>query len=175
MEVVIRSRNLCHVSWTSFHYNNVDLVSGTFWKAQGDAMGISFDVLGPSESGLDFVKAIQAWSDAYEQRCMVPDVNNNRVADETTKLLLYDVPDAAKPFGKLAVSALLTDRLRTAMMYPVPPTALMVAIQNALMIRKYILRWFALPRPRFLRQRKVMDQADSKGRLFSLEYQAEPW
>jgi hypothetical protein len=138
-------------------------------------MGISFDALPDCESGFEFANALASWSREYENRCMVPDMNNKKVADETTELLLYDVPKIGKPFGTLAVSALLTDRLRTAMMYPMPPATLKALIKNTLNLRKYILRWFALPRPWVLRRLKVMDEPDSDGRLFAMEYTAEPW
>jgi hypothetical protein len=138
-------------------------------------MGISYDTLPKCESGLEFVNALVKWTEDYEKRCMVPDLNNKKVADETTQLLLYDVPKFAKPLGTLAVSSLLTDRLRTAMMYPNPPASLMAVVQAALKLRKYVLRWFALPRPWVLRKKKVMDEPDSEGRLFAVEYVAEPW
>lgn len=151
---------------------------GTFWKSQGDAMNISFQDLpgyGTWASGLEWWESVKIWSESYEKQHMVPDPNNHQTADETTKLLLYDVPKAAYPLGKHAVSALLDERLRTAIWYANPPAFLQDAVQTALAIRKYLLRYAFLPRPWAFRVRYILDEPDAQGRLYLVNYAAEPW
>ena len=94
---------------------------GTFWKAIGDAMGISFKKLKSGREGwtdgLQWLDELREWSAEYEKRVMVPDKNNRKVAEQTVAILLYSVPGFLKPYGRRMVSALMDDRLRTAMMY----------------------------------------------------------
>lgn len=83
-------------------------------------MNISFEALahGPDNftDGLQFASDLHAWSDAYEARVMVPHPQNHRLAEETTKLLLYDVPGFLQPVGRQAVFTMMSPRLRRAMM-----------------------------------------------------------
>jgi hypothetical protein len=156
---------------------------GTFWKSLGDAMAISYADLVPSsgsskpvfESGLDWFHAIEAWSDAYEARTMVPHPANKRTADVTTNILLYDVPSSARPFGRKVVSALMDPRLRAAMLFESPPAWLATAVTGSLRLRRLVLRYAALPRPWVLRNRKVSDDVGAGGRVQLCEYQAEPY
>ena len=97
---------------------------GTFWKAIGDAMGIGYENLrsgteggAPWTDGLQWLDELNEWSAKYEERYMVPDKNNQKTAEQTVAILLYSLPKSAKPYGRRIVSALMDDRLRTAMMY----------------------------------------------------------
>jgi hypothetical protein len=60
---------------------------------------------------------MEAWSEAYEQKCMVPDAKNRETADQTTAVLLYMLPKALHPVGLQFVSFMMDDRLRKAMLY----------------------------------------------------------
>lgn len=105
---------------------------GTFWKAMGDAMGISYDKLeGGGEDaqgwrdGLQWLEDIIRWGQAYEEKCMLPDENNRRTAEQTIAILLWGVPKVLKPYGRMVVSVLMDDRLRTAMMFvPASPNVI---------------------------------------------------
>lgn len=97
---------------------------GTFWKAIGDAMGIGYQNLrsgteggAPWTDGLQWLDELNEWAVKYEERYMVPDKNNQKTAEQTVAILLYSLPKSAKPYGRKIVSALMDDRLRTAMMY----------------------------------------------------------
>ena len=94
---------------------------GTFWKAIGDAMGIPFKKLKSGSEGwvdgLQWFEEIDEWSAEYERRFMVPDKNNQKTADQTVAILLFSIPRFAKGVGRKIVSALMDERLRTAMMY----------------------------------------------------------
>ena len=97
---------------------------GTFWKAIGDAMGIGYQNLRsgteggtPWTDGLQWLDELNEWSVKYEEKYMVPDKNNQKTAEQTVAILLYNLPKSAKPYGRKIVSALMDDRLRTAMMY----------------------------------------------------------
>ena len=143
-------------------------------------MQISYTALSDShpdwaESGLSFLAAVGGWSAAYEQRCMVPHALNRKVADETTAILLWDVPAAGLPAGRRVVSALLDDRLREAMMYERPPAWLRALVLGALRARKLLLRYAFLPRPAWRAHRLISDAPDPDGRSFRVEYESEPW
>lgn len=97
---------------------------GTFWKAIGDAMGISYIKLKSGGEGgqgwidgLQWFDELKEWSAEYEKMFMLPDKNNQKTADQTVAILLYNIPGFLKSNGRRVVSALMDDRLRTAMMY----------------------------------------------------------
>jgi hypothetical protein len=83
-------------------------------------MGISFTPLasGPSDfrDGLQFTEELQEWSEAYEREFMVPDKWNNKLADETVAILVYNLPEWLKGFAHKVVATLMDERLRKAMM-----------------------------------------------------------
>jgi len=96
---------------------------GTFWKAIGDAMGIEYEKLKSGgkdgegwRDGLEWLEEVMEWGLEYEKKCMVPDENNRQTAEQTVAILLWGVPTAMKPYGRMAVSAIMDDRLRTAIM-----------------------------------------------------------
>jgi ER-bound oxygenase mpaB/B'/Rubber oxygenase, catalytic domain len=94
---------------------------GTFMKSMGDAMLIDYGNL-PSakhgfKDGIQWLEEIWQWIEEYEIKHMVPNKDNHQTANETTALLLFNLPDALKPIGRSAVSALMDDRLRDAMMF----------------------------------------------------------
>ncbi|KAF2842148.1 hypothetical protein M501DRAFT_928154 [Patellaria atrata CBS 101060] len=154
---------------------------GTFWKSQGEAMNIDYSPLksGKDRSwkdGLQWLNEIMEWTDDYEKRCMVPDPWNHMLANETTDLLLYKVSKRMKPYGRKVISAIMDDRLRTAMKYEVPPKSYFTTINAVFAIRRFILRWLMPPRPWFLPYRTISPEPDSKtGRLHRKYYESEPW
>lgn len=86
-------------------------VLGTFWKAIGDAMLIEYDSL-PSHStgwkdGLHWLEEIWAWSEAYEERCMVPNQYNKTTADQVGAFCSFP-PKLNK--GKLTILLYKDDR-----------------------------------------------------------------
>jgi hypothetical protein len=151
---------------------------GCFWKAHGDAMGISYKAL-PSDghwaSGLHFFRELEAWSTAYESEQMVPHIDNRDTANKTIDLLLFDIPESMHPPARLVVSSLLDKRLRTAVMCEEPPVWLERTLKAGLSARRYLLRHLALPRPWLLRKRSISEKPDENGRLHMLQYDAEPW
>ncbi|KAJ9647910.1 hypothetical protein H2201_001277 [Coniosporium apollinis] len=152
----------------------------TFWKSTGDAMEISYDVLPSSgtgwRDGLHWLEEVEAWSQAYEERCMVPDVHNHQTANETTAILLYEIPKPLWGIGKKIVSAMMDDRLRAAMLYEPPPSGYIERVNYVFLVRRLILRSLALPRPYALRYMSVTDDPDPKtGRYYRTVYDAEPW
>ncbi|KAL9007192.1 MAG: hypothetical protein Q9188_000126 [Gyalolechia gomerana] len=94
---------------------------GVFWKSIGDAMGISYEKLRTAKEGwrdgLNWLEDLAEWSQRYEKENMLPHIDNKKTADETVAILLWGVPKGLKPFGEQVVSALMDDRLRTAMVY----------------------------------------------------------
>ncbi len=113
------SRWIARFEWRSL--TDMELCAmGTFWKSIGDAMQISYTELPSQEKGwkdgLHWLEEVEEWSKAYEASHVVPDAYNKKTADETTNLLLWDVPERLRPYGRNAVSALMEENLRNAMM-----------------------------------------------------------
>lgn len=152
----------------------------THWKVVGEAMGIDFSHLrhGPDsfQDGLDFFEDIKEWAEKYEKKNMVPDKFNYQLAEETTRILLANAPEALKPYGKHLVTALMDDQLRHAMMYNDPPAIYLKLVNAIFGLRKFISRNLLPPRPYAFRVVLVTDQPDLKtGRYFMTEYETEPW
>ncbi|KAK3841740.1 MAG: hypothetical protein J3R72DRAFT_368867 [Linnemannia gamsii] len=82
----------------------------------------------------------------YELENMVFARSNVVVAGATTNHLLSRAPKALHPLGRHIVSALLTDRLRTAFAIPKPPRGMTTLVVSILNLRKYFIRYFLLPK-----------------------------
>lgn len=152
----------------------------TLWRDIGTAQNIDFSPLrhGPSSfrDGLEFYHDLVAWADAYEQRAMVPDAHNHQLAEETTAILLTNVPSFLKPIGRQAVVSLMDIRLRKAMIYDCAPSAYYKLVPAVFKLRAWFLTWLMPPRPYALRLRKISDEGDAKtGRFYKTGYESEPW
>lgn len=151
---------------------------GVFWEEVGKAMNISFDVLPSAKAGwrdgLHWLEEVEAWSVAYEKRYMVPGITNKKTADNTTNILLWAIPKWLRGFGLQVVSSLMDDRLRKSMMYAPSTPIVQQSLEGILALRKYIMRYLALPRPGFL-EVKLISDPDEQGRIHKLVYDAEPW
>lgn len=104
--------------------------AGVFWKSLGDAMNISYAVLarglpddpanprsrGTWRDGLQFLRDLGDWSEQYETKFMIPNAYNHKAAIETECILLYGVPKPLCGLGRLALSAVMDQRLRRALM-----------------------------------------------------------
>lgn len=86
----------------------------------GDAMLISYDELPSSKTGwkdgLHWLQEIDEWSIEYEKKHMVPDINNKKMGETTTKILLFRLPSRLHGVGTKAFTCLLDQRLRASMM-----------------------------------------------------------
>ena len=168
---------------------------GTFIKSMGDAMLIDYGNL-PSgkqgfQDGIQWLEEIWQWSEEYEIKQMVPHEDNHQTANETTAILIFTVPNFLKGVGKQAVSAVMDDRLRRAMMfvinldislsqltnhrYPRPPEIYFRAIESVLTLRKYFLKYIALPRPRSMAYLLLDEKEDSQGRRACQRYESHPF
>ncbi|KAH7085848.1 hypothetical protein BKA63DRAFT_529405 [Paraphoma chrysanthemicola] len=152
----------------------------THWKGIGDAMGIDYSVLkhGPSsfQDGIEFFEDVQEWAEAYEEKYMVPNKWNHQLAEETSAILLTDVPRPMKATAKNFVNAMMTDRLRKAMMYEDPPAIYPKLITAIFGARKVLMTYLSPPRPWALRFSPLSDKPDPKtGRYFMSEYDNQPW
>jgi hypothetical protein len=152
---------------------------GTFWKSIGDAQGISYEDLPSSKfgwrDGLHWFEELDRWSTAYEERAMVPSQYNHETANETVKILIYDLPASWFEFGRKLTSTLMDDRLRKAMMYDAPPAWLQSTVDWVFAIRKILLKYMFLPRPSFMAPRYLSKEADKNGRYHTLLFETEPW
>lgn len=155
---------------------------GTFWKAIGDAMEISYTKLKSGGEGgqgwidgLQWLDELKAWSAEYEKRFMVPDKNNQKTAEQTVAILLYSMPGFLKPHGRRIVGALMDDRLRTAMMYKKPRYLYFVLVSTLFTVRKFVLRYLMFPRPRFLRVHNTTHGPSQAGTYYMRVYETHPW
>ncbi|KAF2746394.1 hypothetical protein M011DRAFT_425006 [Sporormia fimetaria CBS 119925] len=152
----------------------------TLWKTIGDAQGINFSALqhGPNDfrDGLEFYEDLRTWADEYENRAMVPDKHNHLVAEETTALLVCNIPTFLRPVARNFVVALMDERLRKAMVYE-PVLAIHHRLVDVMFaVRRFVSLYLFPPRPYFLRLKVVSESADPKsGRYFKEYYEQEPW
>ncbi|CZT05072.1 uncharacterized protein RAG0_11314 [Rhynchosporium agropyri] len=151
----------------------------TFWKSIGDAMGIQYTGhLARSEwtDGLDFYQDIKTWAGNYEAEYMLPAKSNKATADELVPLILFYVPTSLRNAGTNMVGVLMSDRLRASMMYPTPSQAYYRMAGAIFGLRRFMLRYVALPRPGFMKVRELSDEPDQKtGRLHTNRYVAHPF
>ena len=152
---------------------------GTFWKSMGDAMGIPYDRLESGKTGfldgLQWLDEIQEWAETYEVENMKPHPSNHQTAEQTTLILLWNVPPFLHPLGKEVVATLMDDRLRTAMMYPPPPKLLSTLVTSTLSLRAFLIRHLFLPRPSFLRLRNTGSAPTPQGTYHLMRYVAAPF
>jgi len=152
---------------------------GTFWKSIGDAQCISYEDM-PScktgwRDGLHWFEELEAWSIAYEERNMLPSTYNNITANETVRILVFDLPSSWFGFGRSLASALMDDRLRKSMMYDAPSPFFQSCVDTFFAVRKTLLRHAFLPRPWFMAQDFLSDKPDKNGRYHRLAFESEPW
>ncbi|KAL9020691.1 MAG: hypothetical protein Q9185_002139 [Variospora sp. 1 TL-2023] len=149
-----------------------------FWKSIGDAMGISYRRLESAEEGwvdgVHWLEELQAWSEQYERKKMLPHPDNKRNADETVAILLWGIPKSLKSFGKRVVSALMDDRLREAMMYEKPSESYYTLLACIFGLRKFLLRYVSPPRPSFLRK-DYLEKLSADGRSFFRGWEGPPY
>ncbi|KAM0794591.1 hypothetical protein BDR22DRAFT_883404 [Usnea florida] len=155
---------------------------GTFWKAIGDAMGIGYQNLRSGANGgapwtdaLQWLDELNEWSAKYEERYMVPDINNQKTAEQTVAILLYNLPKSAQPYGTKIVSALMDDRLRTAMMFEKPSKVFFILVSALFTVRKFFVRYLMFPRPQILRVHKTTYEPSQSGTYHFTTYEAHPW
>ncbi|EAW22782.1 uncharacterized protein NFIA_014740 [Aspergillus fischeri NRRL 181] len=152
---------------------------GTFWKSIGDGLDIGYENLPSSKTGfrdgLHWLEEIMAWSDEYEVRSMLPDMKNRETADQTTAVLLYMIPSPLQHIGLKFVSFMMDDRLRKAMLYDAPPAAYTKVFSFLLRVRRFIMRYLALPRPYFLRYEPYTERPDEHNRIFITQWDAAPY
>ncbi|OJJ63493.1 hypothetical protein ASPSYDRAFT_83555 [Aspergillus sydowii CBS 593.65] len=152
---------------------------GTFWKSVGDGLEVSYDALPSGKTGfrdgLQWLEEIMAWSDAYEEKCMLPDEKNREVADQTTAVLVYLVPKPAQHIGIKFVSFMMDDRLRKAMLYDAPPASYAGIFRFVLSARRFVMRYLALPRPYFLRHTTFTERQSVNERIFITQWDGAPY
>lgn len=164
--------------WRSM--NDLEICAiATFWKSIGDAMGIQYTGylarIGWPD-GLEFYKDIKAWATNYEVKFMVPAKTNKITVDELIPLLLFYVPYRLRAAGSHMVGVMMGDRLRAAMMHSTPSPAYFKFADAIFELRRFLVRYLALPRPAFMRVREVSDHPDPKtGRLHTNRYVAHPF
>ena len=66
--------------------------------------------------GIHFLEELRDWSEQYELDFMKPDEYNHKAAIETEPILLYGMPSFLAYYGKQALSAVMDERLRRALM-----------------------------------------------------------
>ena len=154
--------------------------SGTFWKAMGDAMEIDMSELpshaGGWQDGLHWLEEVEVWSLAYEERHMVPDLKNAKLANAHLDVIFFNLTPAIRDLGKRVVSIIVGERLRKAMMLPKPSAVQCKLFSAVLLVRRFFLRHTFLPRPEFFRKRYISREPErATGRYSAREYLSYPW
>ncbi|KAI0975137.1 hypothetical protein F4678DRAFT_419405 [Xylaria arbuscula] len=139
---------------------------GVFWKAIGEAMGVSYKGLLEHDTwrdGIEWADDIAAWAKRYEADVMKPSAVANKPAQALIPMITYWLPWFAKPFGQEAVCVLMGDRVREAFMLPEPGVVAAATVYSLLMLRRLCLRYLALPR--FFKVRRHGDIDAKTGRV----------
>lgn len=96
---------------------------GTLWKYLGDAFKVPWQVLpGYAQgwsNGLEWIRDLETWSRAYEQKYMIPAESNHKLAAATLRVLLHKSPRWLHGFGRNVFATIMEVRLREAMLYAV--------------------------------------------------------
>lgn len=92
---------------------------GVFWKQIGQDLDISDSDLRISDqsTGLEWLRALEKWSCAYESEHMAPHPCNHTLAVATLDLLGAEVPTPVRHFAGAAFCYLMGPELRHAMRY----------------------------------------------------------
>jgi len=152
--------------------------SGTFWKAMGEEMNLDYSKVVPRfegsfTDGLDFLDALEKWSLNYEAQRMRPTESNWKVANGQMSALISGLPSPMKTVVYWIVTVLAGERLRKAIMFPSAPPVFRYSMLGLLTLRKWSIRYLALPRTK--RRIVVADEPESDGRYRALKYLAEPY
>lgn len=173
---------------------------GLFHRFMGEAMEISYSDLddirpeplpgqSPAEAeqrtwrtdGLAFYSALDQWSKAYEERCMLPHQDNHKTALKTLELLNSVYPKFMHGVISKAFVSLMDERMRIACMFDAPPPSYRAFITRVFAIRAWIVEHLMLPRRALwgwwvpLDDRGLNTQYTSKdGRRWFVEYDALP-
>ncbi|RHZ63632.1 uncharacterized protein CDV56_109149 [Aspergillus thermomutatus] len=152
---------------------------GTYWKSVGDALGISYEALpsGPDgfRDGLQWLEEIRAWSRRYEEEQMKAAPANRAVADKTMDVLVYGMPGWARGIGVSVATCMMDERLRVAMMYDPPPRVIKAMFSSVVAVRRFCLRYLALPRPYFMRHDVFTEMPNEYGRHHVREWNGMPY
>ncbi|KIW38083.1 uncharacterized protein PV06_10052 [Exophiala oligosperma] len=151
---------------------------GVHHKSMGDGMAISFEPL-PSYStgwkdGLHFYRELDEWAKEYEKKHMVPHKNNYDTAVQTRNLLINAYPSFMKGMMTKMVSAPLDDRLREAIMFEKAPPSYTKFLNNFMELRRFFLRYLALPRPKFMINQLLTKTPDQNGRRYIVRWDTTP-
>ena len=153
---------------------------GTYWKAMGDAMHISYDALPSAKTGwtdgLHWLEEIGIWSETYEATNMKPAESNKQLAQAHLDLLLFNLSPRLNFMAKTFIGVLLRPRLQEAMMLPTPSPIYHRIVDVVFGTRKLILRHLVLPRMESMRKQYIPKALNQKtGRYNSVEYLSHPW
>ncbi|PYI04552.1 67 kDa myosin-cross-reactive antigen family protein [Aspergillus sclerotiicarbonarius CBS 121057] len=152
---------------------------GTYWKSLGDALGISYHALPSGKTGfrdgLHFLEEIREWSARYEMANMRPDQNNRLVADKTMDVIVYGFPAWVRGITVGLATCVMDDRLREAMMYDAPPVLYQKIFAGIVALRRFVLRYLALPRPEFLRLEVFSKAPNEQGRYHVRVWKGMPY
>jgi hypothetical protein len=153
--------------------------SGVYWKNLGEAMDIPYSRLRSAAdgwtTGLEWLNELEAWSEQYEALHMVPSPANKTLALATMDMGLTNIPAFLKPLSVSLATALLSPRLRRAMVLEEPRQWVHLLLSLVISARKLILKHLLLPRPQFMRV-SFFSEADPKtGKYFFEQYIGHPW
>ncbi|KAI0450560.1 hypothetical protein F5B21DRAFT_426237 [Xylaria acuta] len=139
---------------------------GVFWKAIGDAMGIEYKGLLAHDTwrdGIEWADDVAAWAKRYEIDAMKPSVIAHKPAVALMPMITYWLPWFAQPFAQQAICVLMGGRVREAFMLPEPGILAAATVYPLLVLRRFYLRYLALPR--FFAVRRYGEPDPKTGRM----------
>ncbi|OHW91218.1 hypothetical protein CSPAE12_10209 [Colletotrichum incanum] len=150
-----------------------------FWKDLGTEMGISYECLAPymhkENSALAWLESLRKWCLKYQEHHMHYAVSNEKLAQANVKLLLMDFPRFTHGFVFKQLRCLMEPQLRHAMGYEDPSEFEMFIFEKLVAIRRSILKYLCLPRPKWWTNPMILDVDKTTGRFYLPTYLAHPY
>ncbi|PHH78107.1 hypothetical protein CDD82_3203 [Ophiocordyceps australis] len=161
--------------WRSL--TDMEVAAGaTFWYYIGEMMGIDYQSeLGKDNwnDGIDFLDDLEAWSFKYEDLHLkrLPEVH--KLGVNLIDFMLSVYPRVSHPVVYQAVLLLLGERVRHALSLPEPSLAMSAIFYSSLLVRRFVLRFLALPR--LFPVQNLSDLDVKTGKVHHQRYLKEPW
>ncbi len=104
---------------------------------------------------------------------MMPHITNEQTGDETANLSMNMVPLSWRPAAMKAITVVMEDRLRRAMMYPDPSKSYEVVVKG--IFKRLLASALPPPRPKFVKYDVFTEEPDKNGRYFYKTYKGFPY
>lgn len=153
---------------------------GVFHKALGDAMDIPFAALPSYESGwrdgAHFAQELCDWIESYESVAVRPAESNRLIGGQLMELGVWKLPRFLKPLVRKVIAAKLERHMRVSMGFPEPGVVVIGLLGAIVAMRRFVLRYLALPRDESRAVKVLKDTPDPVTGRYTIDlWIAHPW